>query len=230
MAYDLYPAVDEQYQFPPEIRMGLSISPELRNTVVPMTTAMRNNLAGADLWEGRVISNTTTIRLDRYDADSGQWYEFAYVFQVPASSQVIKSFGSDAERDAGIPVPVEGQLCYRTDMNCRQIFGETGVWRRDSGTGAIAENLRYGFAHYYGPITTTSAGLSQTLDLSQGGMLLGNIMSASALAIGVSNAIQISANSATITAVKFKCYDQTGAPLVSTSLTVAIGYMARLAY
>jgi microcystin-dependent protein len=67
MSYDLYPAVDEDYQFAPEVRAALAASTELRNQVVPMTETQRNNLAGAELWNGRLILNTTSNRIDRYD-------------------------------------------------------------------------------------------------------------------------------------------------------------------
>jgi hypothetical protein len=73
MAYDLYPAVDETYDFPPEIRQALARSLELRNDVEPMTTAIRNNLLAAELWDGRTIANTTTDRLERYDAGTLTW-------------------------------------------------------------------------------------------------------------------------------------------------------------
>lgn len=77
MSYDIYPAVDDSYNFPPEVRGALAKSQELRNTVVPMTTAQRNNLAGADLWDGRLILNTTTSRINRYSAATGSWYTSA---------------------------------------------------------------------------------------------------------------------------------------------------------
>jgi Carbohydrate binding domain len=77
MAYDLYPAVDETYDFPPEIRQALARSLELRNDVEPMTTAIRNNLLAAELWDGRTIANTTTDRLERYDAGTLTWKPLA---------------------------------------------------------------------------------------------------------------------------------------------------------
>ena len=77
MPYDLYPAVDQNYNFPPEVRQSLAVSPELRNTVVPMTTAERNNLLPSQLWDGRVITNTTTDRMERYDLGTTQWYVIA---------------------------------------------------------------------------------------------------------------------------------------------------------
>jgi len=73
MAYELYPAVDEVYNFPPEIRNALAISPQLRNTVIPMTTALRNSLTSGELWDGRTIANTTTDHLERYDAGTSLW-------------------------------------------------------------------------------------------------------------------------------------------------------------
>ena len=73
MVYDRYPAVDDNYDFPPEVRLALSKSAELRNTVPQMTEVERNNLTGTDLWDGRLILNTTTDRINRYDATNTQW-------------------------------------------------------------------------------------------------------------------------------------------------------------
>lgn len=73
MAYNLYPAVDELYNLPPEVRAALARSLELRNTIVPMSTVTRNNLLLSELWDGRVIANTTTDHLERYDGGSAQW-------------------------------------------------------------------------------------------------------------------------------------------------------------
>jgi microcystin-dependent protein len=73
MPYNLFPAVDETYSFPPEVRAALATSLELRNTVIPMTTTLRNNLTGSELWDGRLILNTTTDRLNRYDLGSASW-------------------------------------------------------------------------------------------------------------------------------------------------------------
>jgi hypothetical protein len=73
MAYDLYPAVDPTYNFPIEIRQALAKSLELRSLVIPMPTTTRNNLSAAEKWDGRVIANTTTDRLERYDAGSSTW-------------------------------------------------------------------------------------------------------------------------------------------------------------
>lgn len=87
MAYDLYPAVDENYDFPPEVRLALSESTELRNQIVPMDTAARNNLTGAQLWDGRMIFNTTTGSIDQYDATSATWD----VLDMPAFPRVDRA-------------------------------------------------------------------------------------------------------------------------------------------
>jgi hypothetical protein len=73
MAYDRYPAVDEAFKFAPEVRAALATDAVLRNVVVPMTQTQRNNLTGTDLWDGRLIENTTTDRVNRYDAGSDTW-------------------------------------------------------------------------------------------------------------------------------------------------------------
>ena len=73
MVYDRFAAVDENELFPPSVREALAASPELRSLIIPMTQVQRNNLTGDDLWDGRVIANTTSDRLNRYDAGSSSW-------------------------------------------------------------------------------------------------------------------------------------------------------------
>lgn len=102
MAYDLYPAVDENYQFAPEVRTALSVSVELRNGVKPMTTTDRNNLPPEHLWDGRTIANTTTDKLERYDAGTLTWDPIANMsdLQSAMASAIptggIISFGGGA--------------------------------------------------------------------------------------------------------------------------------------
>jgi len=71
--YDIYPAVDEDFEFPPDVRAANAKTPEFRNQVIPMTQTQRNNLSGPELWDGRLVMNTTTKRIDRYDDDSDSW-------------------------------------------------------------------------------------------------------------------------------------------------------------
>jgi hypothetical protein len=73
MVYALYPAVDESYAFPPEVRGALAQSVELRNMVAPMTTAQRNALSGSNLWDGRIIANLDTDCLNQYRAATFTW-------------------------------------------------------------------------------------------------------------------------------------------------------------
>lgn len=84
MPYDLYPAVDETYNFPPVVRGALAKSLDLRNTVIPMTTVQRNNLVGVDLWNGRLILNTTTNRINRYDLTTASWLAVAEFNEINA--------------------------------------------------------------------------------------------------------------------------------------------------
>ena len=82
MAYDLYPAVDENHNFPPVVRQALAASTELRNTVLPLTTSQRDALSGAQLWDGRTILNTTTDRINRYDLGTTSWKPVADLADV----------------------------------------------------------------------------------------------------------------------------------------------------
>lgn len=127
MAYDLYPAVDPAYNFPPEIRRALAISMELRNTVVPMTTTVRNNLLAAEKWDGRVIANTTIDRLERYDAGTAQWNQLVEFSDVSLSTTNIRQFANEAARNAAIPAPINGQSCYLLNWQQGQTY-EGGTW------------------------------------------------------------------------------------------------------
>jgi hypothetical protein len=44
-----------------------------RPGIAQVTTTQRNALAGVELWDGRVVANTTTDRLNRYDAGTATW-------------------------------------------------------------------------------------------------------------------------------------------------------------
>lgn len=91
MPYDLYPAVDEVYNFPPEVRVALHKSIELRHTVDPMTTVLRNNLTAAEKWDGRLILNTDIDRIERYEATSAQWYIVADYNETKAAIAAVTS-------------------------------------------------------------------------------------------------------------------------------------------
>jgi hypothetical protein len=73
MAYDQYPAVDEDLLFAPVVRAANAATVEFRDRVVPMTQVARNNLSGPDLWNGRTIVNTTTGRINRFDLATAEW-------------------------------------------------------------------------------------------------------------------------------------------------------------
>lgn len=70
MPYDLYPAVDENYEFAPEVREANALTPEFRSQVKPMTETQRNNLTGDELWNDRLIYNTTAARINRYNGSA----------------------------------------------------------------------------------------------------------------------------------------------------------------
>jgi hypothetical protein len=72
MAFDRFPAIDESFDFPVEVREQLAKSEELRNLVIPMTETARDNLAGDELWIGRTIFNTTTNSIESWKSP-GAW-------------------------------------------------------------------------------------------------------------------------------------------------------------
>lgn len=97
MAYDLYPAVNEDYEFAPEVREANALTPEFRNQVPPMTETQRNNLTGDDLWNDRMVFNTTTSRVNRYNGSA--WVDLSS--EAPG---IIKVF-------AGAAAPTGHALC-----------------------------------------------------------------------------------------------------------------------
>lgn len=90
MAYDLYPAVDSNLLFPPAVRAANAASAEFRSQVVPMTTTARNNLTAPELWDGRVIANITTDRLERYDAGTTTWSPLAEASELTVLNNALQ--------------------------------------------------------------------------------------------------------------------------------------------
>lgn len=108
MSYDLYPAVDEDYLFAPAVREANALTPEFRSQVVPMTETQRNNLTGDELWTHRMIFNTTTFRINRYDGSA--WKELSG--EAPG---IVKMF-------AGATAPDGHALCQG------QVVSRSGVY------------------------------------------------------------------------------------------------------
>jgi hypothetical protein len=118
MPYNLYPAIDETYNFPPEVRRALSVAPELRNSITPLSNSERDNLPPAELWNGRVIANTTTNRLERYNGPTSLW--------DPIASDHI--YATPAERDASLPSPSDGDTCYVISVKQHQGYHSAAGW------------------------------------------------------------------------------------------------------
>lgn len=68
---------------------------DARPGVSAHTTAERDALAGADLWDNRVIWNKTTARLERFNDATDTW--------LPATSTVVLDFGEAADISASAP-------------------------------------------------------------------------------------------------------------------------------
>lgn len=146
--YDLYPAVDADYNFPPEVRGALAKSAELKHLIVPMTTTQRNNLAGADLWDGRVILNTTTDRLNRYDEGTTSWKAVADQSDVDtaAATRTLKQ----AQDSLGVR-PLSGGSLWPHSAEST-IYGPGG----NSGLGVVTNGWFHGFTWYQ--LNSASAG------------------------------------------------------------------------
>jgi microcystin-dependent protein len=123
MGYDLYPAVDEEYNFAPEVRAALATSTELRNQVVPMTETQRNNLAGDELWTGRLVLNTTTNRIDRYDGSD-------WVAMTTEPAGVVKMFAGATAPD--FHALLNGAVVDRVGIHAA-LFGVIGTTYNTGG-------------------------------------------------------------------------------------------------
>jgi hypothetical protein len=67
-----YPAAADANDVPADLQ-ALAQKNDDRPGISPLTTAARDALAGTDLWDGRVIYNLTTSRLERYNAAVPAW-------------------------------------------------------------------------------------------------------------------------------------------------------------
>jgi|ERR1035438_208944 hypothetical protein len=74
-AVTLYPALDAANAALWDARPGISV----------VTTTARNAYAGADLWDGRIIWNSTTLQLEKYDLGTTSWIK-AFTAATPATS------------------------------------------------------------------------------------------------------------------------------------------------
>lgn len=165
MAYDLYPAIDLGYNFPPEVRAALAASLELRNTVVPMTTTTRNNLLAGDKWDGRLILNTTLNQIERWDADLTSWIAIVDVSTAqktllgnldiaktdailsatgPGTSRVIaESTDSNSVVDMRSPVGAQAILTWRTGASMRWSILRSAGTEPGSNVGSDLSIYRY---------------------------------------------------------------------------------------
>jgi hypothetical protein len=85
MPYDLFPSVDENFNFPEEVRVQLAKSEQLRNLLIPMSETVRDSLSGDELWFGRTIFNTTSKKIESW-TDPGVWVGYlddTYDFPEP---------------------------------------------------------------------------------------------------------------------------------------------------
>jgi len=86
MPYDRFPAVNENFDFPEEVRAQLAKSEQLRNMVTPMSESVRDNLTEDECWVGRTIFNTTSSVLESF-TEANTWVTYldseAYVPEPP---------------------------------------------------------------------------------------------------------------------------------------------------
>lgn len=73
--YDRFAGVNENFEFPPEVRAALLESLNIRNVGAPMTTADRNGLNTAALDPGYYIYNTDAQTFQIWRADFEEWHD-----------------------------------------------------------------------------------------------------------------------------------------------------------
>lgn len=145
MVYNLYPAVDNvTYNFPPVVIDALAATPELRSTIVPMTQLERNDLSGAKLWDGRLIFNLNTKKINRYDATDQLWYE------IDSDNKVLKTGDTMTGALTLSGAPTQNLHAatknyvdtYRPGRNCI-VNGDFSVNQRN----VASTSTLYGFVH-----------------------------------------------------------------------------------
>lgn len=95
----LFAAVDNDLNFPPEIRNRLIHSEELRHLVTPMSQATRENLTDEERWPGRFIFNTTKKTLE-------YWYGSSWATFLIEPPPDIRS-GWDADYTDQVPSRIQ---------------------------------------------------------------------------------------------------------------------------
>lgn len=130
MSYDLFPAVDADFNFPEEVRVQLAKSEQLRNLVIPMTEETRDALTEDEKWVGRTIFNTTTQALESMK-DTGSWVSYldeTYSFPQPPPFW---------DENFDVPDEVRAQLAISPELRNmivpmseadRDILPETEIW------------------------------------------------------------------------------------------------------
>jgi len=149
MPYDLFPSVDENFNFPEEVRVQLAKSEQLRNLLIPMSETVRDALSGEELWFGRTIFNTTSKKIESW-TNPGVWVEYlddTYDFPEPppfwdenydvpvqvrsqlAKSEQLRNMVTPMSETARNSLPVEetwnGRTIFNTTSRKLQVWFET---------------------------------------------------------------------------------------------------------
>ncbi len=68
-----FAAVDEDYNLPPKIQTQLAKSNELKHLILPMSKSNRNKLKNEELWDGRLIYNTSSKVIEIWKESLEKW-------------------------------------------------------------------------------------------------------------------------------------------------------------
>lgn len=151
MTYEMFPAVDEDFNFPVEVRQQLAKSEQLRNLLIPMDQTTRDSLTEDDIWFGRTIYNLTSEKIEVWTSP-GVWLSYldeTYSFPQPppfwdenfdipveVRQQLAKS---EQLRNMIVPMTQEerNSLTSSDRWNGRTIFNTTNnileVWQGNIG-------------------------------------------------------------------------------------------------
>ncbi len=106
-----------------------------RPGVSALTTTQRNALTGAELWDGRVILNTTTDRLNRYDLGTTSWVavaDFSEIAALLATSGLPAALAQTASRGVSTSAARADHVHPTAPW-----VGWTPVWTSTNGTPVV---------------------------------------------------------------------------------------------
>ena len=93
-----YPAGTDTVTSYPPLAQNNALLEDARPGISVVTTTARNAYTGIDLWDGRIIWNTTTLQLEKYDLGTTSWIAAAAPSAVIPATSVVgpPAFGASS--------------------------------------------------------------------------------------------------------------------------------------